>query len=148
MKRALTVLSWALMLGWAATIFYLSCQEEPEVPAVGRAFPDWVNHGAVYGLLGLLTFIALQRTRRTAFIPTSAAVVGWCLAFGMGMEYAQRYLTQTRHFDLWDWLADGAGAALACLAMLVLSRAGRMGNRLYTLITEGPQADRGTVLPR
>lgn len=138
MKRALTVLSWVLMAGWAAAIFYLSCQEEPDVPRAGTLFPDWVNHGASYGLLALLTFIALQRTRQTPFMASLAAVVGWCLAFGLGMEYAQRYLTDTRHFDLWDWLADGAGAALACLAMLALSRAGDRGRRLYVLLTEGP----------
>ncbi len=138
MKKALTILSWALVLGWAAGIFYLSCQEEPEVPEAGKIFPDWVNHGASYGLLALLTFIAIQRTRRTSFAPTLAAVVGWCLLFGIAMEFAQKYLTDTRHFDLWDWLADGVGAALACVAMLALSKAGDAGQRLYALITEGP----------
>lgn len=142
MNRALTILSWALMLGWAAAIFYLSCREEPDVPRAGTVFPDWVNHGASYGLLGLLSFIAIQRTRRTpiraSFGPTFAIVVGGCLAFGLGMEYAQRHLTDTRHFDLWDWLADGVGATLACLAMLVLSKAGGKGQRLYALLTEGP----------
>ncbi len=126
------------MLGWAAGIFYLSCQEAPDVPRAGTIFPDWVNHGASYGLLALLTFIALQRTRRTAFAASSIAAVGWCLVFGIGMEYAQKYLTDTRHFDLWDWLADGVGAALACLAMLILSKAGDQGQRLYVLLTEGP----------
>ena len=126
------------MLGWAAAIFYLSCQEEPDIPRAGTLFPDWVNHGASYGLLALLTFIAIQRSRQTPFTASLAAVVGWCLVFGIGMEYAQRYLTDTRHFDLWDWLADGVGAALACLAMLVLSKAGQKGQRFYALLTEGP----------
>lgn len=138
MKRVLTLISWLLMAGWAAAIFCLSCQEEPEVSPAVKTFPDWLQHGAAYGLLGLLTFIALQRTRQTPFMASLAAVVGWCLAFGLGMEYAQRYLTDTRHFDLWDWLADGAGAVLACLALLALSRAGDRGRRLYTLLTEGP----------
>ena len=138
MKRALTILSWVLMLGWAAAIFYLSCQEEPDVPEAGKIFPDWVNHGAAYCLLALLTFVAIQRTRRTPFTISFAAVVGWCLVFGIGMEYAQRYLTDTRHFDLRDWAADAGGAVLACLAMLVLSKAGDWGRKLYQLLTEGP----------
>ncbi len=138
MKRALTILAWGLMLGWAAFIFYSSCQEESDVSWPATIFPDWVNHGAAYCLLAFLALTALQRTRRTPFKVSVVAVVGWCLIFGIGMEYAQKYLTDTRHFSLWDWLADGVGAALACLAMLALRRAGDRGQRLYALITEGP----------
>lgn len=138
MRRGLTVLSWILVVGWMAAVFYLSCLEEPDVPRAGTLMPDYINHSAAYCLLAALVFIALQRTRRTGFTLSFVAVMGWSLAFGIGMEYAQKYLTDTRHFSLTDWAADGAGAALACLFLMALSKAGDKGRQLYALLIERP----------
>ncbi|MBM4445723.1 MAG: hypothetical protein FJ020_10600 [Chloroflexi bacterium] len=139
LKRGLTALAWILPLGWMAAVFYLSCQEKEDVSRLGTLFPDYINHGAAYFLLAFLLFMALQRTRPTGPMLSFAVVVGWSLIFGLGMEYAQKYLTQTRHFSLVDLLADGVGAALAVLCLLALSRAGERGRQLYALLTATPR---------
>jgi VanZ family protein len=138
LRRGLIVLSWILVVGWMGAVFYLSCQEEPDVPRAGTLMPDYVNHGAAYFLLAFLLFIALQRTRRTSLTIAFAAVVGWCLIFGLGMEFAQKHLTDTRHFSLMDWAADGVGAVVACVSLLALSKAGDKGRRVYALLTGNP----------
>jgi VanZ family protein len=138
LRRGLIVLSWVLVVGWMGAVFYLSCLEEPDVPQAGPLMPDYVNHGAAYFLLALLLFIALQRTRRTSQTIAFAAVVAWCLIFGLGMEYAQKHLTDTRHFSLTDWAADGVGAVVACLSLLALSKAGDKGRQIYALLTGNP----------
>jgi VanZ family protein len=138
LRRGLIVLSWVLVVGWMGAVFYLSCLEEPDVPQAGTLMPDYVNHGAAYFLLAFLLFIALQRTRRTSQTIAFAAVVAWCLIFGLGMEYAQKHLTDTRHFSLTDWAADGVGAVVACLSLLALSKAGDKGRQIYALLTGNP----------
>ena len=112
---------------WA--IFHLSCQEEPDVPRVGTLMPDYVNHGAAYLLLAMLIFVALKRTRPSSLAFTFVAVVGWCAIFGLSMEFAQKNLTETRHFSLTDWAADVVGATLGCLLFLALSKAGDRGRQ-------------------
>ena len=54
------------------------------------------------------------------------------------MEFSQKHLTDTRHFSLTDWAADGVGAALACLSLLALSKAGDKGRQVYALLTGSP----------
>ena len=138
MRRGLIVLSWILVVGWMGAVFYLSCQEEADVPRAGTIMPDYVNHGAAYFLLAFLLFIALQRTRHSRLVLSFVAVVGWCLIFGLGMEYAQKHLTDTRHFSLTDLLADGVGATLAFLVLLALSKSAGKGRKLYAFLTGNP----------
>jgi VanZ family protein len=138
LRRGLIVLSWILVVGWMGAVFYLSCLEEPDVPRAGTLMPDYVNHGAAYFLLAFLLFIALQRTWHSRLTLSFVAIVGWCLVFGLGMEFAQKHLTDTRHFSLTDWAADGVGAVVACLSLLALSKAGDKGRQVYALLTGNP----------
>ncbi len=96
--------------------------------------PDYINHGAAYLLLALLLFVAWQRTLRSSFATAFGVIVGWCLVLGLGMEFAQKYLTASRQFSLWDLLADGVGAVVLFLFLLALQRAGNTGKRLYSLL--------------
>jgi VanZ family protein len=84
--------------------------------------------------LAFLLFIALQHIWRSGLAVAFVVVVGWCLLFGLGMEFAQKYLTVSRHFSLWDWLADGVGAGLLFLFLLALQKAGSKGKQLYSFV--------------
>ncbi|MFC1966550.1 VanZ family protein [Chloroflexota bacterium] len=129
MKKGIIFLCWLAAAGWMWAIFYLSTLPEGEVPRAGTLMPDYINHGAAYLLLAFLLSLALQRTWRCSFITTFVVIVGWCLVFGLGMEFAQKYLTATRHFSLLDLLADGIGAAMLFLVLLALQKARNMGKR-------------------
>jgi VanZ family protein len=135
LRKGKTALPWLLVLAYMAAIFYLSCLEAPDVPLFGTWMPDYVNHGAAYFVLSFLVFVALQRTRRSSLRFTFVVTLGWWLVFGLGMEFAQKYLTDTRQFSLMDLLADGIGATLAFLVVLALSKSEGKGKQLYAFLT-------------
>ena len=74
------------------------------------AYADKLAHFLFYGLLGTLIF----RRMRIRFLDHSR----WILAFlatmtlGIGEEVLQHF-NPNRTFDLYDWVADSAGALLA-----------------------------------
>ena len=134
MRKGIIFLCWLAAIGWMGGIFYSSCLEKQDVPGVGTLMPDYVNHGASYLVLAFLLFLAWQRTWRSSFTIAFGMIVGWCLLFGLGMEFAQKYLTTTRTFSLWDLLADGVGPALLFLVLLALQKAGDKWRRIYSLL--------------
>jgi hypothetical protein len=139
MRKGIIFLCWLAAVAWIWAIFYLSVLPAKEVPRVGTLMPDYINHGAAYFILAFLLFLTLQRTWRCSFTIAFGVVVGWCLIFGLGMEFAQKFLTTTRHFSLWDLTADGVGAAMLFLILLALRRAGNIGKRLCSRRLENPK---------
>ncbi len=139
MRKGIIFLCWLAAVGWIWAIFYLSVLPAKEVPRVGTLMPDYINHGAAYLLLAFLLLLAWRRTWRCSFTTAFGVVVGWCLMFGLGMEFAQKFLTTTRHFSLWDLLADGVGATMLFLGLLALRKAGNMGKQLYSLLMGNSQ---------
>ena len=134
MRKGIIFLFWLAAVGWMWAIFYLSTLSQEEVFRPGTLLPDYINHGVAYFLLTFLLFLAWQRTWRSKFTTTFGLIVGWCLVLGLGMEFAQKYLTTSRQFSLWDLLADGVGASMPFLALLVLQKAGNKGKKVYSLL--------------
>jgi VanZ family protein len=134
MRKGIVFLCWLSAIGWMWAIFYLSALPEEEVPQAGTLVPDYINHAAAYLLLAFFLFIALQRTVRCSFSIAFGMIVGWCLIYGLVNEINQHYSTITRHFSLWDLLADGVGAGLLFLSLLVLQKAGNRGRQIYFLL--------------
>lgn len=135
LKRIVSASLWLLVIIYMGAILYFSCQEAPDVPLFGRLMPDYINHGAAYFLLSFLVFVALQRTRRSSLALSFVVTLIWWLVFGLGMEFSQKYLTDTRQFSLMDLLADGVGATLAFLVLVALSKSGENGRRVYAFLT-------------
>ncbi len=133
MRKGIIFLSWFAAVGWMWAIFYLSALPQEEVPRSGTLLPDYINHGAAYLLLAFLLFLALQRTWRCKLTTTFGVIVGWCLVFGLINEINQINVLG-RHFSLWDLLADGVGAAMLFLVLLLLQKTGNKGKRLYSLL--------------
>lgn len=97
----------------ATIIFMLSA--ERELPAAAFSFPyaDKLLHAGAYGVLALAIHIALPKgpERWRSFIAVAIAS-----AYGLTDELHQRTVPG-RSCDVWDWVADTAGAALAMLAL-------------------------------
>ncbi|TAD91333.1 MAG: VanZ family protein [Bacteroidetes bacterium] len=79
--------------------------------AVG--FDKWVHVGLFGGLTGSW-FLPFRAGWNTRFFRTVAIVVAaLVLAYGVGMEFVQKWYVPNRNFDVWDIVADGVGCALA-----------------------------------
>ena len=139
MRKVLLFLCWVAAVCWMWAIFELSALPQEEVPPAGTVFPDFINHGIAYLLLAFLLFMALKRTWRFKFATASIVIVGWCLIFGLINEI-NHISVPGRYFSLWDLLADGVGAALPFLVLLLLQKSGNRGKQLYSLLAGQSQS--------
>ncbi len=76
-------------------------------------FDKWV-HAGIFGTLTLLTAAPFFKTKYASlslFIWIAAAA----LAYGVTMEFVQKYFTTDRDYDVWDMAADAAGVVLGCI---------------------------------
>ena len=92
--------------GWILVLFItISCLEPPRyVPNLHLW--DKLEHAlAFFGL----TFWFGGLVRRRAY----PLLVLWMLLFGAGIEVAQGVMGLGRDADVWDWVADSVGVALA-----------------------------------
>lgn len=76
---------------------------------------DKVMHAGVYGVLAFAASLAWPHI--------SKLKIGLaCLIYGGGLEIAQGALTTGRVASFWDFLANGVGAVIALLFVMVLNR--------------------------
>jgi VanZ family protein len=102
---------WGPPLVWMAVIFAASHQSR--LGAAARV-PDWISHGAAYGMLAFLIARAVE-ARVLASWPVAALVVAWCTLYGVTDEIHQGFVPG-RHADAWDVLKDFAGSLAGLLA--------------------------------
>ncbi|MBI5855868.1 MAG: VanZ family protein [Nitrospirae bacterium] len=106
---------WGPVVGYAVLIFTLSSLSGSEMPFSLFPIPynDKILHALVYGGLALL---ALRAFRHAAGLIGAryALVLAVVVAalYGMSDELHQVFVPN-RHADVWDWVADTAGATLA-----------------------------------
>jgi VanZ family protein len=103
LRRALR---WAPAIGWSLLLLVLGQQEGAKLPAGGIwGLPgiDKAAHFVAYGVLGFLAAFADPQRGLRAGVLAAAAV-------GIVDEWGQRGVPG-RFSDLWDLLADVAGAA-------------------------------------
>lgn len=103
---------WLLALYLAALVFLsLNPWLRPSsAPAVGFLTWDKLDHALAYALLTVILILAL---RRCAF--AVAALLS--MAIGIGLEFGQAWLTETRSFSQFDAYANGFGAALGAVGL-------------------------------
>ena len=102
-----------------------SC-ESLNPPASGLPAPwflahDTLVHAGVYGVLSQTVYFALRQGHHRS--PRTAALMSTLFAslYGLSDEVHQMF-TPSRVADLWDWVADTAGAACIFLLTLLPSR--------------------------
>lgn len=84
---------------------------------------DKLAHGLEYGILGILLFRAFQQT--TQAIGSIKLAVICAVAFGLSDELHQWFVPH-RQADIWDLVADTAGATFFILAWVFLLRTYRL----------------------
>jgi len=78
--------------------------------------PDKIGHFAAYGLLSWLMLNGLRKTGRqeTLFSMLAIAAVS---GYGISLEFVQWAFFPHRYFEVWDMIANIAGAVFSYLAM-------------------------------
>ena len=79
-------------------------------------FDKWV-HAGLFGMLTLLCVYPFLKTEKLT-PKLLSFITAACTLYGIIMEYAQRYLTADRAFDISDMISDAAGCAGAFLFII------------------------------
>ena len=81
-------------------------------------FDKWVHIG-MFGIMVFLWCWAIQRivSDKTKLKNIFVFIALLCLAYGIGMEFVQKYLVNNRSFDTGDIIADAVG----CVTGLIFS---------------------------
>jgi VanZ family protein len=107
-----TWLAWLPALSWAGVIFLLSSRSAlPEPPIALPPHTDKLIHALLYAVLASLMYGAFRAGGTT---PNRAALFALVLAslYGITDELHQSTVPG-RTADVWDWVADTTGAAIA-----------------------------------
>lgn len=105
-------------LGWIILILFLCTMPASAVPKSGLfdlLHMDKIVHFFLFG--GTVLLLAYGYYRQKGRISTLALL---CLAlvvslYGLGIEFIQKYFTANRSFEMWDVVADAAGALCGAL---------------------------------
>ncbi len=92
----------------------------------GSSFPDqtkWYGdfpmdklvHICLFGSLAFSIFFHFEKSKYAVLksVRAKAYVLIFCILYGIGMEYYQKYFVPSRGFEVNDMLADAAGAIIA-----------------------------------
>jgi len=125
---------WIPAVIWACVVFGLSSIPGRSIPSLGFSAQDKLAHGFVFGTLAILVLWALRGTRfdRRPWFAVALAVV-IATAYGVSDEFHQRFVP-FRSPDVFDVIADGAGALLGAVVFsLWTRRRSRMSDPLNML---------------
>lgn len=104
---------------WTLLIVYL-CLKRPSFES-GVRFPyaDKIVHGTFYFGFVLVWF-RVGVDKMPLRIPFLRYLFLVAVVFGVLIELAQKYLTTTRHADIWDVVANSTGAVLGIALLYFL----------------------------
>ncbi len=128
-------------LAWAGLLFWLSSQST--LPSAVFLFDgiDKLFHAGAYGVLALLVWLALPRgNERTRRVVLALALAS---AYGVSDEVHQHWVPG-RTTDVFDWLADTSGAALAVAGLELVLRRRREAARTDVRTSNAGRSDVGT----
>ena len=104
--------AWFLIV---AVLLFAPGNEFPSNKWFGDIQADKLVHAGVFGLMALLFMIPIgissfDKRKKLEYLIRIAVVIS---LWGLASELIQKYWAIGRNFDLLDWLADSAGAAIA-----------------------------------
>ena len=108
-----------LALLWTIAITVASLISVGEMPKVDLPGNDKTIHFLFYFVLTLLWYVALERKYKNRLL--KFLIVGASIIYGIIIEILQGVLTQNRQADVYDALANSAGAFLALLVIFWLN---------------------------
>lgn len=106
---------WIIAALYCAGIFYLSSKPHIDRPSLFD-FPgaDKIAHGLEYGILSAMVAVGIRRSNERVR-PSVQFGVPWAAAVLYGMtDEIHQWFVPGRSCAFSDWIADAAGAGLAC----------------------------------
>ena len=103
---------------WFFIVAVLVFMPGEDVPDMGWMHPFHIDKLVHLGMFGGLTYLFSLpylnsgfsvNKKRNSFIVVSILFIAW----GLGVEFIQKYFAYHRSFDLFDWLADTIGVLIA-----------------------------------
>ena len=118
LKRTTRYLFLVLAIAWAGVIFYLSSQPSIDTPSL---FPgqDKLFHMVAFGVLGFFLMGGMKTTSNGYRTRQVWLVVVLVVLYGLLDEFHQ-YFVPGRTVEIYDALADAAGALLGAWSMYYL----------------------------
>jgi VanZ family protein len=118
--------SWIAVLGWAATIVYLSSLSGDQIEEIAPNLADKVAHFSAFLVGGVLLAVALRLSTAWTWLRIVVVTVLALSAFGAADEYHQLHTPNRSGADLGDWIADALGSIAGAVATsLVYARFAR-----------------------
>jgi|WetSurMetagenome_2_1015567.scaffolds.fasta_scaffold279692_2 VanZ family protein len=113
--------AYAPALAWALIIFIESSVPSSAIPKYVIFSQDKLIHMAIYALLAVLLYrgIRMRAPTRWEFAAWVTFVV--CVVYGASDEFHQ-YFVPGRSMEVFDWIADAIGAALAIAMVRAFER--------------------------
>ena len=108
---------WILPVVWAGGIMYLSLMpssETPKSPWFETLMIDKWVHAFLYFVLAFLLLYAIQ-IWEGQLLKNALIMIAVCSFYGFLIEVLQNQLTDSRHFEILDWIADTIGAIIYSL---------------------------------
>jgi VanZ family protein len=106
-------------IGWFFLVLILICLPGQQFPKtddwLGKIFFDkWVHAGlfAILAFLFMKPYVNSSLPKQNV-LQTIFKIGLYISIWGLITELIQKYFVPNRSFDLWDWVADSAGALLA-----------------------------------
>lgn len=105
-------------LGWIILILFLCTLPGKAIPHTGfldMVHIDKVAHFFLFGGMVLLLAYGYHRHHGHIGAGMLSLIVLCVTAYGLAIEFIQKYLVANRSFDMWDLAADAAGAIAGAL---------------------------------
>lgn len=112
-------------LGWIILILFLCTMPVPAVPKTSffdLMHLDKIVHFFLFGGTVLLLAYGYYRQKGRIGNLTLFFLALFVTMYGLAIEFIQRYFTANRSFEIWDVVADGAGALAGALIFGLIGR--------------------------
>ena len=113
---------FSLAIGWTVLIAVLCLVSFRKLPSLGVSGADKYVHVTFHFIFVLLWGFYSKIRLNEIIIPRILKLVAVSFFYGLLIEVLQETLTERRHADIMDVLANFSGATLALIAFILIKR--------------------------
>lgn len=119
---ALKKVLFGLAISWTVLIAVLCLVSFGDLPSTNIKGADKYVHSTLHFVFTMLWGLYVSLKINEIKVSQIVRIVVFSICYGLLIEALQETLTQTRHADVYDVLANSAGALLALLVLLLIKK--------------------------